>query len=116
MESLGSELRGKVVLIAGGQSKGADFDGLLDGIDDSIRRAVLFGEDAEQIRRALQRVVESSCFDSLDEAVDAAIASAQFGDVILFSPACASFDMFDNFEHRGREFKRAVSSWVEFDG
>lgn len=116
VESLGAEISGKIILIAGGQGKGAAFEEFLDGISDNVRCAVLFGEDGTQIEAGIQQIVDSRRCESLQEAINEAISSAKVGDLVLFSPACASFDMFDNFEHRGREFKRIVQSWSDMNG
>lgn len=101
-----------VILIAGGKGKGADFSELADEILRSVRYTILFGEDAEKIEDSLEDVCMRSLVGSLDDAVKLALEAARSGDVILFSPACASFDMFDNFEHRGDVFKQLVMERV----
>ena len=98
-----------VVLIAGGRDKEGDFSQLAPLVRERARAAVLIGEAAGKIREALEGSVECVAAGSMDEAVIKARGLASRGDVVLLSPACASFDMFDNFEHRGREFKRAVT-------
>ncbi len=98
-----------VVLIAGGKGKGQDFEPLTAVARGRVRHAVLIGVDRDQLRGPLERagaVVEYA--RSMQAAVEAASAAARAGDVVLLSPACASFDMFDNFEHRGDAFKAAV--------
>src|SRR6266498_3635311 len=98
-----------VVLIAGGKGKGQDFAPLALVARGRVRQAVLIGVDRPAIRAALE-AAGVSCADatSMREAVATARSLARAGDVVLLSPACASFDMFDNFEHRGDVFMAAV--------
>ncbi|MEX2220498.1 MAG: UDP-N-acetylmuramoyl-L-alanine--D-glutamate ligase [Candidatus Rokuibacteriota bacterium] len=98
-----------VVLIAGGKGKGQDFGPLAEAARGRVRHAVLIGQDRGRIRAALEPAgipVEDA--ESMDEAVRRAREAARVGDVVLLSPACASFDMFRNFEHRGDVFKSVV--------
>jgi len=97
------------VLIAGGQAKNADFGPLARSARRYARQVVLFGEDREEIGEYLSRTVPVTTVTTLEEATRLAAEWAQPGDVVLFSPACASFDMFDNFEHRGDTFRELVS-------
>ncbi len=99
-----------VVLIAGGQGKGADFSELGDAIAQDVKLLVLIGEDAAQIEAAVAGRVPTQVCETLDLAVHTAQQLAMSGDVVLFSPACASFDMFEGFEHRGQSFVTAVQS------
>jgi len=99
---------GEIVLIAGGQAKGANLQPLLPVIQQTVRSVVLIGEDAARFQRLLQGVVPLLQADDMQQAVVAAAGQAQPGDLVLLSPACASFDMFDNFEQRGEVFKAAV--------
>ena len=96
------------VLIAGGQGKGADFKPLGAAIDQSIKAVVLIGEDALNIRAFLSPHKNVKMANSLAEAVENAAGLAEEGDTILFSPACASFDMFDSYEDRGDVFRKLV--------
>ena len=102
-----------VVLIAGGQGKGADFKLLCEGVQGQLRAAVLIGEDAPQIEAALQDVTKIVRADSMDVAVRAAAELARPGDAVLLSPACASFDMFKGYDHRGEMFMDAVRRYVK---
>lgn len=97
-----------VILIAGGRSKGADLGPLADGAGPKVRHALLFGEDRALLDRALAGVTTTRLVDDLREAVAHAARVARRGEVVLFSPACASFDMFENFERRGEAFRAAV--------
>ncbi len=98
-----------VILIAGGLGKGQDFSPLAEAARGRIRLAVLIGQDRSRIERAFAAAaIPTAPAGSLDEAVRLASAAAVPGEVVLLSPACASFDMFESFEHRGDAFKAAV--------
>lgn len=97
-----------VVLIAGGRDKGFDFYGLRSLLQGRVRRAILLGEAAAKLLQCWGNVVECQKVASLPAAVRAAQTAAQEGDCVLLSPACASFDMFENFEDRGERFKKIV--------
>jgi UDP-N-acetylmuramoylalanine--D-glutamate ligase len=97
-----------VVLIAGGRDKGLDFAALKEVVAEKVKVAVLIGETAGKIARVWADVVPCELVGSMADAVRAAASHAGPGDVVLLSPACASFDMFNNYEHRGEEFKRNV--------
>jgi len=98
-----------VILIAGGTGKGQDFAPLANAARGRVRHAVLIGVDRDKLRHALEVAGASTEeANSMEEAVRRARATARSGDVVLLSPACASFDMFDNYEHRGQVFKAAV--------
>lgn len=104
--------RSRLILIAGGQGKGADFSPLGEVIADRVAHTVLFGEDAESIRQSMDQSSDSTTVDTLQEAVNTAARLASPGTVVLFSPACASFDMFESFEHRGDVFRSLVLGMV----
>ena len=95
---------GPVVLIAGGLSKGADFAPLRPLLTARARAAILIGRDRERLHAALEGATELHRADSLEAAVDLAATLARAGDAVLLSPACASFDMFRDFEERGERF------------
>ena len=99
---------GPLVLIAGGQGKGADFAELAAGLDKRVKAVVLIGEAAEEIQQALGTRVPTRRADSMRAAVRLAAQLTQSGDIVLLSPACASFDMFDNYQHRGAVFMQVV--------
>ncbi|OQW88181.1 MAG: UDP-N-acetylmuramoyl-L-alanine--D-glutamate ligase [Rhodoferax ferrireducens] len=100
----------KVVVILGGEGKGQDFSPLADPVRRHVRTVVLIGRDAPLIRAALVDThVPLLDATSMVDAVAQASAQAKAGDAVLISPACASFDMFDNYEHRARIFVQAVS-------
>ena len=99
---------GNILLIAGGRDKGGDFTVLRPLVRERVKQVVLIGEAKGKIREALQGVVETSEAASLHEAVILCSRRASPGDVVLLAPACASFDMFRDYEHRGHVFKQAV--------
>ncbi len=97
-----------VVLILGGKDKGGDFSLLMNEIKKKVKGVVVMGEAAHSIQQALQDQVLLQKAKSLTDALKLAVGIAERGDVVLFSPACASFDMFQSYHHRGVEFKRIV--------
>jgi len=102
-----------IVLIAGGVGKGQDFAPLAAAARGRVSQAVLLGQDAPKIARALESAGIPVRFTlSIEAALHAARAAAAPGDVVLLSPACASFDMFDNYEHRGDVFRGLVQGLV----
>jgi len=102
-------MRRKVVLIAGGDGKGQDFAPLKPAVANSSRAVVLIGRDREEIARALAGSgVPLLRAADMEEAVQTSFEQAREGDAVLLSPACASFDMFRNYEHRAQVFVDAV--------
>jgi UDP-N-acetylmuramoylalanine--D-glutamate ligase len=99
-----------VVLLAGGQGKGADFSAWVPLVERHCKAVLLFGEDAPLLETLLAPVVPVQRCLSLQEAVHHAQRLAQPGDLVLLSPACASLDMFDNYADRGRQFAAAVQA------
>jgi UDP-N-acetylmuramoylalanine--D-glutamate ligase len=112
IEGLGADIAGKLVLIAGGDGKGADFSALRAPVASFCRAVILLGRDAERLAEALGDAAPMIRVQSLEEAVQRAAELAQAGDAVLLSPACASLDMFKNFEERGRLFAQAVEALV----
>jgi UDP-N-acetylmuramoylalanine--D-glutamate ligase len=101
----------RVVLIAGGKGKGQDFAPLAETARGRVVHAVVIGEDGPKIAAAMAAVgIPVSAAPTMQAAIDAARAQAGHGGVVLLSPACASFDMFDNYEHRGDVFKKLVGA------
>ncbi len=99
-----------VVLIAGGIDKGGDYRVLEDEVKRKVKKLVLFGAAKEKIRGALGRLTETAIVEDLAAAVREAYRSAAPGDVVLLSPACSSFDMFQNYAERGKAFKALVQA------
>ena len=108
ISSLGKNATGKVILIAGGESKGADFSPMRRALSEYCKLVILFGRDAEEIGKITTPLVESVTVDSFEQSVKFAYESAEPGDVVLLSPGCASFDMFKNYQQRGEAFERLV--------
>ena len=105
-----SEEAGKTILILGGRGKNAPYAPLVPLIEKIVRRLVLIGEDADNIESQLKSHAEIIRAGSMAEAVQKSFEAAQKGDSVLLAPACASFDMFKSFEHRGDDFKSRVQS------
>jgi UDP-N-acetylmuramoylalanine--D-glutamate ligase len=97
-----------LILIAGGQGKAADFTEFADGVEKHVKAVVLIGEAADEIEQVLAGRVPAQRAASLEAAVQVADELASAGDSVLLSPACASFDMFSNYQARGECFIRAV--------
>ena len=97
-----------LILIMGGMDKGSDFSVLHDLVKRRVKRLIVIGEAKETIVRALRGSTEIDRAEDLREAVALSIRIATAGDTVLLSPGCASFDMFQDFEERGRKFKEIV--------
>ena len=110
IEGLASTEKQNIVLIAGGVGKDQDFEPLADACKLSVKQAVLFGRDANVMAKDIGSSADVCITETLAQALLAAEASAQAGDVILFSPACASFDQFKNYVERGEVFEKLVSN------
>jgi UDP-N-acetylmuramoylalanine--D-glutamate ligase len=100
-------------LILGGKDKGSDYTVLKPLLKERARRVYTIGAAAEKIESHLGGIVEVVRAGTLEAAVKRAAASAESGDIVLLAPACASFDQFENYEHRGRVFKQTVQTLVE---
>ena len=112
---LGAERR--LVLVLGGEGKGQDFTPLVDPVTRHARAVVLIGRDAPLLRAALENTgVPLLDADSMADAVRQARQCARAGDAVLMSPACASFDMFRNYEHRAEAFRAAVTELADAAG
>jgi UDP-N-acetylmuramoylalanine--D-glutamate ligase len=103
----------RVVLIMGGLDKGGDFRALRNLIAGKVSALILLGEAKEKIAAAVGDITETLYVNDIREAVKVSLSKAMEGDVVLLSPGCASFDMFADFEDRGRKFKEAVRAVVK---
>ena len=103
-------LPGPLVVLLGGTDKGASYAPLREALAGKLRRLIFLGEAIPQLTRDLGDLPHE-VVPAFDEAVGAALALAQPGDQVLLSPACASFDQFDNFEQRGERFEALVGAW-----
>ena len=112
IEGLGTTAKGKLVLIAGGDGKGADFSELKRPVSQFVRKLVLVGRDAPAIEQAVSGSVPSEYVQNLDGAIEVAARISQPGDIVLLAPACASFDMFASFEQRGDLFREQVLAFL----
>jgi len=99
---------GKIVLILGGLGKKAPYEPLAELVKSRVRKLILIGEDAAVIEQELGGEAPFEHAATMHDAVAQGFAAAKAGDVVLLAPACASFDMFDSFEHRGKVFKEEV--------
>ena len=97
-----------VVLLLGGRNKSGNFAILADSIQHNVKSLVIFGEAREEIESAFKGIVTSVLAQSMSEVVSKAREIAAAGDVVLFSPGCASFDMYENYARRGEDFRRCV--------
>ena len=104
----GLERAGRIILIAGGEGKGADFTPLAPVAIQHLKACVLIGRDAHLIAKALDRTIPIFFATSMEDAVQQAEKLAILGDTVLLSPACASFDMFNSYAHRGEIFVAVV--------
>lgn len=98
-----------IIWIVGGVDKGNDYEALRELVKDKVKAVICLGKDNQKIHKAFKGVVDT-IDDALsaDEAVRKAYSLGQKGDTVLLSPACASFDLFESYEDRGQQFKRAV--------
>lgn len=98
-----------VIMICGGRDKHIDFGVLRELVKDKVKKMLVIGEAKDKLKDTFENVVSVEKCESLEAAVKKAKTLAKTGEYVLFSPMCASFDMFENFEHRGRVFKEIVN-------
>ena len=98
----------KVILIAGGDAKGADMNELTPAIKEKAKSVVLMGKDADLIKKALNDCVPVYAAENMAQAVQISASLAESGDSVLLSPACASLDQYKNYQDRGDQFTNAV--------
>jgi UDP-N-acetylmuramoylalanine--D-glutamate ligase len=112
INGLGAAIKGRLIVIAGGVGKGQDFSPLSAPLVKYAKALILMGDDGAKIGAAVADSVEKISASSLQDALKKAKAQARNGDAVLLSPACASFDMFKNYEDRGQQFVAAVQILV----
>ncbi len=98
-----------ILLILGGQDKGNDYNEIKSLVLEGVKKVYAIGSSAEKIFSFFHSFVKVEIKETLEDVVQSALSEAREGDIVLLSPACASFDMFDNYEHRGSVFKEAVN-------
>lgn len=101
---------GNIHLILGGKDKGSDYTVLNDLLRERVKRVYTIGAAAEKIHSQIRGTTEIVSATTIEAAIKQASASAKAGDIVLLAPACASFDQFQNYEHRGRVFKELVAN------
>ena len=99
-----------IFLILGGKDKGNDYNSIKELVAQKVKKIYAIGSSSEKVYNFFHNIAKVEMKISLEDCVSAANREARQDDVVLLSPACASFDMFDNYEHRGRVFKEAVNS------
>ncbi len=98
-----------IFLILGGQDKGNDYSRIKELVTNKVKKIFAIGSSAEKVFNFFHSIIKVELKISLEDVVTSASKEARSGEVVLLSPACASFDMFDNYEHRGKVFKEAVN-------
>lgn len=99
-----------IVLIAGGRGKKSSYRELRPLVEAKVKTLITIGEDASALEEAFADLVSTERVDTMQEAVEVAAVAAEPGDLVLLAPACASFDMFNSYGHRGNVFKEAVNA------
>lgn len=99
-----------IFLILGGQDKGNDYSMIEDLVIEKVKKIYAIGSSAEKIFNYFHSKVKTEIKKDFDEVINTALSEAREGDIVLLSPACASFDMFDNYEHRGKVFKEIINN------
>jgi len=110
VEGLGQRIEGHIILIAGGVGKGADFGSLVPAINKWGKEIVLIGQDAVEMAAYFDSDINTYFANDMQDAVNVALQHATEGDAVLLSPACASFDMYENFQQRGNSFVQSVET------
>ncbi|MEW6380422.1 MAG: UDP-N-acetylmuramoyl-L-alanine--D-glutamate ligase [bacterium] len=109
-------ITGPIWLILGGRDKENDYHPLIPLVRDRVRGILAIGESREKVDRFFRQIVPVYCFDSFKGAVQQGFSLAAPGDTVLLSPACASFDMFQSYAHRGQVFKQLVQELKDAEG
>lgn len=115
ISGLGEVTTGRLIVIGGGIGKEADFSPLRSVLSQYARSLILLGRDAHRMAEALTGAVPIEHVADLAKAVSVASTAAKPGDIIVLAPACASYDMFDHFEHRGEMFVQAVQQYLNIN-
>jgi len=110
--ALSSFEENSVILIAGGKDKGGDFDSITKLIESKCKSVILIGDATEKIRSAWRNAVNCVAVDSLKDAIVSAKSEAEYGNTVILSPGCASFDQFKNYVDRGDQFRTMVKELI----
>ncbi|HLB56135.1 MAG TPA: UDP-N-acetylmuramoyl-L-alanine--D-glutamate ligase [Coxiellaceae bacterium] len=110
IDSMSQHIAGRIILLAGGDSKGVDLTPLQNPVKKSVAHVILFGKDADLLQNTLATYTKISRVNNLREAIATAKKIAQSGDIVLLSPACSSLDQYENYAARGNEFIETVNS------
>ena len=110
VEGLGEHISGHIVLIAGGIAKGANFTALVPAMNKWGKAVILIGQDAAEMASYFDTEIQTYFANDMPDATRVALHQSATGDAVLLSPACASFDMFENFQHRGFAFMDSVGT------
>lgn len=110
LDGLGTPRKKTIHLIAGGIGKGADFSPLVPALEKFVSHLYVFGKDAQRIIDIVPKLTAYSQYDDLEQVLAAVKGYVKQGDVVLFSPACSSFDQYKSFEHRGDHFRTLVET------
>lgn len=105
-----NRINAPIILICGGRDKNIDYTLIVDQLRKKVKKVIVFGEAKDKIASAFEQFIPLEKCLTLEESVQRAKDSASSGECVLFSPMCASFDMFNNYEHRGKVFKQIVKS------
>ncbi len=98
-----------IFLILGGQDKGNDYNQIKDLVEEKVKKIYAIGSSADKVFNFFHKLVKVEMKPSMEDVIMSAVKEAREGEIVLLSPACASFDMFNNYEHRGKVFKEAVN-------
>lgn len=109
IDSMSQHIVGRIILLAGGDSKGVDLTPLQNPVKKSVAHVILFGKDADLLQNTLETYTKISRVNNLREAIATAKKIAQSGDIVLLSPACSSLDQYENYAARGNEFIEMVN-------
>lgn len=113
IDSMNQHNKGRLILLAGGDSKGVDLTPLQNPVKKNVSHVILFGKDADLLQTTLANCTKISRVNNLREAIHAAKSIAQSGDIVLLSPACSSLDQFENYAARGNEFIEVVTHYAK---
>ncbi len=98
-----------IYLILGGQDKGNDYNQIKSLVEEKVKKIYAIGSSADKVFNFFHKIVKVEMKPSMDDVIMSAVKEAREGEIVLLSPACASFDMYNNYEHRGKVFKEAVN-------